>query len=469
MAVSVKSEPLPKSQMGLEISVDAEECQAAWNKAIREISKSITVDGFRKGKVPKQIIESRYAGVLKSTACEKLVETSVEKALKETDFRAIGQVSFSEENAVADMLEIFSPTSELSFKVAIDVWPECTFSSSYEGLEISAEDVPFDETIVTNALEELRKKESFSVISPEGSTADYGNLCVIDMTGYYEKEDGTKGEPLPSLAQGDNIEVSMERGKFFAGFVEGLLGASTGETREVHIEFPAQNPNPQLAGHKAVFDVTINAIKDVVMPDLDDEFAQKVSENDTMEQLRAQIKERLDTESDVARGKNVDKAFEDKLAEIVQVDLPETLLEEQMKKNFANMMAGFSNQGMSSDQIKAMVTKENFELYKERGLDKAVKALKVNFAMTEIAKVFDIKASEEEVQAQIELAKIQAKGEPLDEEAVKDQVESQLERNMVLGKLKETATISYFAPLTEQDTATPAAEQTVEAEVAPVQ
>lgn len=452
MGLSVKTETLPKSQIGLEISVEASDCQAAWNSAIREISKKVTVDGFRKGKVPKKIIETQYNPTLRATACENLIEKSIQKALKEVEVNAIGQAQFTPDSAVEDMLLKFDPHSDFTFKVTVDVWPETKFTESYENLKIEAEEVPFDDSLVDDALEELRKKESFSVLAGEDATAEIGKLCVVDLVGWYENEDGSKGDELPDIADGKSIEVTLEEGKFFPGFVEGLIGAKAGEQRTVNITFPANAPRAELAGRKAIFDVTVSAIKDMMLPEIDDIFVQRVSECLTVEELRNQIKDRLDTESERAQTSNINKAIEDRLAEIVSVELPETLVENQVQKNFANMMAGFQSNGMSREQVKAMVTKENYELYKQRGKSKAEKGLSVSFAVSQIVKEMGLELNPEEIEGQMSLARAEVKGEEIDEAKLKDQIESQLERDLVLAKLKETATITIVPKKEEEET-----------------
>ncbi len=454
MGLSVKKETLPKSQVGLEISVEAEDCQAAWDSAIREISKKVTVDGFRKGKVPKKIIEAQYNPTLRATACENLIEKSIQKALKEADLNAIGQAQFTADSAVEDMLMKFNPKSDFTFKVTVDVWPKTTFKESYDALKVEAEEVPFDDSLIDEAMEELRKKESFSVLAGEDATAELGKLCVIDLVGWYENEDGSKGDELPDIADGNSLEVTLEQGKFFPGFIEGILGAKVGELRTVNIQFPENTPRKELAGRKAIFDVTISGIKDIVLPEIDDIFVQRVSECLTVEELRQQIRERLDTESENAQNANINSAIEDRLAEIVDVELPETLIENQVQKNFANMMAGFQKNGMSSEQVKAMVTKENFELYKQRGKPRAEKSLRVNFAVSQVAKELGLELNPEEVEGQMSLARAEAKGEELDEAVLKDQIEGQLERDLVLKTLKETATITIVPKKEEEEAET---------------
>lgn len=451
MGLSVKSAPLPNSQMSLEISVDKEECTAAWNSVIKELTKRANIQGFRKGNAPKQLIINQYGKEnIKASACEEVIEKSVQKALKDAGIHAIGQAQVDNDGGVDSVISNFDPQSPLTFTVKIDVWPSATFSSPYENLEIEAEEAAFDESLVDKALQELRQREAFSVIAPEGAKAEMGQLLIADLVGYYRNEDGTKGDKLPEIADGNSIEINMTEGKFMAGFVEGLIGIGAGETRDVSVEFPVSNPRKELAGVKAVFSVTVHAIKNMILPELNDEFVKQVSEEKTLEDLRRTIRDRIDTESETAQEKNINTAIDNKLASIVQVDLPETLVENQVKNKFATMLSSFKDKGMSDEQVKSMVTKENYEMYKERAKGNVEKSLRVNFAVSQIAKDQNLAFDEKEVENQMALVRAELKGEEMDEQRVRDQIEAQLERELVLQHIKKSAKVTLVPPKAEE-------------------
>ncbi|CAN8069176.1 unnamed protein product [Agarophyton chilense] len=447
MGLSVKTAPLPKSQVSIEISVDKEECSAAWDSVVKDLSKKSKIQGFRKGTAPKQLVINQYGkDNVKASACEEVIEKSIQKALKDSGIHAIGQAQVDGDGGVASVIADYDPQSPLKFKVKIDVWPEASFISTYENLEIEAEESAFDESLVDKALEDLRQKESFSVLAPEGTNAELGKLLVADLVGYYRNDDGTRGGKLPDIADGNSIEINMTEGKFMAGFVEGLIGAEVGETRDVNVEFPTTNPRPELAGVKAIFSVTIHAVKDVVLPELNDDFARQVSEEKSLEDFRRTIRDRLDTESETAQENNINTAIDNELSELVQVDLPESLVENQVKNKFATMLSSFKDKGMADEQVKAMVTKENYELYKERARGNVEKALRVNFAVSRIAKDQNLVVEKKAVEDQMAFVRAELKGQDMDEDRVRDQVEAQLERELVLKHIRKTAKISLVPP-----------------------
>lgn len=452
MGMSVKSEVLPNSQLGLEISVGKEECSAAWDSIVTELSKKSEMKGFRKGKVPKQVIISRYGrDTILASACEEVLEKSINKAIKDGEISAIGQAQVDSEGGVEELIKQFSPETPLTFKVKIDVWPEAEFISPYENLEVEAEEAVVGEHLVEKALEDLRKKESFSVLSGADEKVSMGKLVIADLTGYYREEDGSRGKKLPEIADGDAVEVEMKEGQYMAGFVEGMVGMATNEVRDVSVEFPQKNPRPELAGLKAIFEVKVNAIKDIVLPELNDDFAQQVSEEKTMDGLKTVIRARLGTEAESAQEKNINKSLDDELSSIVKVDLPATLVENQCKNKFAKMLASFQDKGMSDEQVKAMVTPENFELYKKQAQPNVERTLRINFAVSKIAKDQNIEVNSEEVEDQMTLVRSEMKGQEFDEAQARDQVESELEHDLVLEFLKQSAKVTLVPKKEEEE------------------
>jgi trigger factor len=165
-----------------------------------------------------------------------------------------------------------------------------------------------------------------------------------------------------------------------------------------------------------------------------------------LEELRDSLRSRVGEETENATNSNVNRAIEDALAEITEVTLPETMVEERVKNKFAKMLSDFKEKGMSEDQVKAMVTKENYELYRKRALKNVERSLIVNFAITKIAGELQLTAPEDEVEGQMELIRAELRGEEMDEAKIKDQVIAQLERDMVLAHLKKSASITFTKP-----------------------
>lgn len=448
--LSVSTSPLPNSRLGLEITAGPEECSAAWTSVLTELSKRCKIDGFRKGKAPQALVINQYGkSTIAASACEEVIEKSIQKALDKEGVSAIGQAVLDDACKIDDVIAAYAPEKSITFKVMVDVWPVAELTGDYTGLNVTADRAPFDESVVVETLEGLQRKEAFTVLSPEGTKAEIGKVCIANMVGFYRKEDGKRGEALPDIASGDMIEIKMQIGQYMPGFVEGIVGMECGDMRAVNVEFPVQSSRPELAGQKAVFDVTLHAVKDEVLPDLDDDFAKNMTESPTLEALKDTIRERMSVESANKTKANVDRALEDALVAITKVELPETMVENRIKDKFANFLSDMKSNGMTDTQVKALVTKENYDLYKERARANVERALTANFAIQAIAekeKVANgISVSNQEVDDQLLLIRGELKNDQEysdNEESYRDKVRAQLEKDAVLAFLKESATVT---------------------------
>jgi len=245
-----------------------------------------------------------------------------------------------------------------------------------------------------------------------------GAVVIVDLVGFKKKDDGSKGEKLPDLAIGENVEVVMEKGKFFNGFVESIEGLEAGDEAAVPVTFPSNHKVNELRGVEAIFDVTIKGLKDMVFPALDDEFAAKTGAAQTLADLKVKIRDSIAQESAVSTSNNINKALEEAIVKLVDVEIPETRIDEQTKTKFANMMSDFKAKGMDDAQVKQMITKDNFEKYKKTSYDNTVRSLRISFVIGEIAKKEAIKVDPSELEAEMANVRQQYKGEEIDEEQV---------------------------------------------------
>lgn len=469
MKVTIEEAPLPNSMRGVTIHVSADEVALCYNKVVKDLQKRATIPGFRAGKVPRKVVLNHFGkATVTASAVEEVIQHTVQQALSSLSVSAIGQAQLAED--VQDIVAKFDPESELSFGIKVDVWPEATLTADYKGLTVSAQETAFDESIVDDALEQARRREAFTVLSPADAVAEIGRVAVGSLVGFYRNEDGSRGEALPDIASGESVEIKLRTGQYMAGFVEGILGMKAGDVRDVAVEFPAESARPELRGVKAIFEVTVSALKDEVLPELNDDFARSATEHDTLEALRADIRQRLGEETDGANDAAVSKALEAALAEITDVELPETLIDEQAKTKFATMMSDFKSKGnMSDEQIKSMITQESYQAYRKSALKNIVKSLTANLAITKIAQLEGIEAEPAEVEEQMALIKAEMKGKPLDDEAsVRDKVVGQVLRQKVLAFLKETAVVTMTTKATDAEAAAAAAAAEADAAKEPV-
>mmetsp|Transcript_22006 Transcript_22006/g.65159 ORF Transcript_22006/g.65159 Transcript_22006/m.65159 type:complete len:685 (-) Transcript_22006:492-2546(-) len=450
-------ERLPESAVQIIIPVPGSATKAAYDRACTEMSKSVSIPGFRKGaKIPPAVIESTLAqrgagkNALREQAVQSLVSQLVEPALKdEHDLDPIGTPVLNP--GAAELAESFVPGEDLELKVRCDVWPEIVWGAppagaekSYHGLTGTYKRKPFDEERFQKALTDLRDR--YATLSPaeEGTALGMGDACVIDMVGYMANDDGTKGEPLPDAASGDDVEVVLGDGRYMEGLVEGLLGAKVGDDVVVSVSFPEGLRDKTLAGKKAVFDVTVKEASHRHIPEVTDEFAEKVRKGLTADALKEELRKAVDQEDAKEFVNERNDALGKALAEVVDVDVPDTLVTNQAREKFAMMMTDFRDQGMDDNDIKLQITPENFLKYKNISKDGIVRDFKISMAVDEVARMEGIDVPADQVDEQIgalrkEMAEAGQSDEDMDENSLRAKVESTLQRRLVFDYLSEYA------------------------------
>lgn len=240
-------EKLPESAVQITLDIPGEATKAAYDKAVNDLSKQISIPGFRKGsKIPAAVLEQNMAAkggrnALRVEAINSLLTKLIETAIKdEHGLEPIGQPSLVV--PVEELASTFQPGEELELKVKCDVWPDIEWEGGddakpYIGLKAKYQRQPFDQEKMDKALTDLR--ERYAVLQPADSSIKLGDgdACQVNMVGYMANDDGTKGEPLPNAASGDNVEIVIGQGRYMEGLVEGIVGASVGETRTVSVIF----------------------------------------------------------------------------------------------------------------------------------------------------------------------------------------------------------------------------------------
>lgn len=383
-------------------------------------------------------------------AINELVGELIETALKEEhELEPIGQPSLV--TSAEQLADTFTPGEELDLTVKCDVWPEIQFKQvegqdkPYSGLKGSYKRKPFNQerfdAAMRDLLERYVKLEQYDDASHALTT---GDACKVNMAGYMATADGEKGEPLPNAASGDDVEVVLGEGRYMEGLVEGLEGGKVGETVTVKVRFPDALKNKDLAGKDAIFDVEILSASRRTLPEVTDEFANEVREGLTAESLKDELRKAVDSQ-DAQEYMGVRNAALGKaLSDIIDVDVPDTLVTNQAREKYALMMTDMRDSGMADEDIKQLINPENFIKYKDIQKDDIVRDFKISMAVDEIARLENIQVPAYQVEEQIQSLKDQAakegqSTEGLDDEQMRRKVESTLERRMVYDLLAEVA------------------------------
>ncbi|MEM8501615.1 MAG: trigger factor, partial [Cyanobacteria bacterium P01_D01_bin.1] len=270
--MKVTQENLPDSQVGLEIEVPAELSKQGYEKVLRDYMKSANIPGFRKGKVPRQILIQRIGALqLKAAALEDMLQTVIESAIKQEDVEALG--NYQLQSDFESLVGSYKPGEPFIIKASVDVPPRVTLSK-YKGLSVQAEEIKPDENKVDETIEGYRENMA-TLVPVEDRVAKEGDVTVVDFVGKAENESGELEEFEGGSAQ--DFQVEIKEGRFIPGFVEGIVGMKLEDSKAVEVTFPEDYPQAELAGKPATFEITLKELKEKELPELDDDFAEEVS------------------------------------------------------------------------------------------------------------------------------------------------------------------------------------------------
>jgi len=292
--MKVTQEKLPASQIGLEIEITPEMSKKAYEQVIQKFTRSANIPGFRKGKVPRQVLIQRFGSVqLKATALEELIDETLKQAIEQEKIEALG--NFQLQSSFEDLVSQFVPGSALTFSASIDVQPEVTLNQ-YIDFQLQAEEIKPDAEQVDKVLQQYREQTA-TLIPVEGRAAQLGDTTIVDYKGVLLNDDpDVEPEPFPG-GEAEDFQVELTEGKFIEGFIDGIVGMNPGETKDVAIPFPEDYGQESLAGRNARFTITLKEIKEKELPALDDDFAQEVSEFETLDALRSSLETRYTEEA----------------------------------------------------------------------------------------------------------------------------------------------------------------------------
>jgi trigger factor len=421
-----------------------------YEQVIKNFTNTVNIPGFRKGKVPRQILLQRFGiARIKAAALEELIQDSIEQALKQEEIEFLGQPQLS--SSFEELIQNYEPGQPLTFSAAVDVQPEIHLGQ-YTELQIVAEEVKYDPQQVETALENERQKMA-TLIPVEGRPAQLGDNAVVDFAGVLvkgEDEDETAPpKPVPG-GEATDFQIELQEDKFIPGFVSGIVGMNPGETKEIKAKFPDPYVNEELAGKETVFTVTLKELKEKELPELNDEFAQDVSDYDTIAELRSSLDERFRKEAEEKTATNKQQALLSSLKQQLEVDLPETMIQREVDAMLTQTAMRLSQQGLD---IRKLFTQDIIPQLRERSRDEAIDHLKRSLALQEVIKRESITVSPEDIEAKIKQIKQEYSDQELDEEKLQSAVENELLTEKTLNWLLEHSTVELVpeGTLSEKD------------------
>ena len=381
--------------MELVIPISPEEMREAEDRAFRRLAKHAKLPGFRPGKVPRKVFEQAYGSAsITSEAMEDVVPTVYAKAVREHDLDPVDRPKME--------LLPEGDGQPARIKALVEVRPQIDLKE-YKGLKVAREPVTVTDEDVDRALKALARERSTLV--PAEREARIGDVATLDYEG---KVDGVAFEG--GTAKGQQTELSEER--FIPGFVAGIAGMKPGETKDVEATFPADYQQTDLAGKTAVFTITLHELKELELPALDDDLAKAVSQSQTLDELKADIRERLKAAAEARVRRQMGNQIVDGLVAAYEFPLPEVMVERELESMVSEGTGMASRMGMSFDDYLKAVDKTEEGLRGEFRPE-AEKRVKGTLLLEAIAKAENITATPADIQSELH-ALARQYGQPVD-------------------------------------------------------
>jgi trigger factor len=360
----------------LKIVLPKEEVNKELDAGFQKIKKDANIKGFRRGKVPRHILEKTYGQQVKAEVAEKLVQATYFDAIEKEKLDVVAHPEIK--------APVFEDDGSFSYEAEVDTRPQFELNE-YKGLEIEKQEISVTDEEIDSEVERLRK-EIAPLRNIEDRAAQVSDIAIVDFDGFHD------GEQMKEV-HGENVNVDIGTGHHGQEFENGLVGMKKGEESSVEVNFTADSPNPILAGKKIEFKINVKDIKERVLPDLDDEFAKDVgAEFDTLAALRDNVREKILAEKEQARsGGLLDKIMQ-KLVEANEFEVPARLVQYEINEYIKQTEETLKRGGLTLES--AGVNRAEAE---ERYRDTAVKRVRGDFILKKIAEMEDIKVLDEDM------------------------------------------------------------------------
>lgn len=412
----------------LTFEIDVDTINKGIDEAFVETRKKITVPGFRKGRVPRQIFNQMYGEEsLYQDALNKVLPDAYNEAVKETNIQPVDQPKID--------IKSMEKGQPWVLTAEVDVMPEVKLGE-YKGMEVPAQDTTVTDADVDNALETKRQQQAELVLK-EDKPAEKGDTVVIDYKGSVDGEEFDGGSA-------ENYSLELGSGSFIPGFEDQLIGHNADEDVDVNVTFPEDYHAKNLAGKDALFKVKIHEIKEKQLPELDDDFAKDVDEDvDTLAELKEKTKKQLQEEKDnQAKAAIEDAAINKAVANAEIQDIPQAMLDDDTNRQMQQYLAGMQQQGISP-QMYFQITGTKEEDLKKQFANDAAQRVKTNLVLEAIVDDANLDATDEEIAKEIsDLAKQYG----MEEDAVK----KALSKDMLMHDIKIRKAVDLVADSAKQ-------------------
>ncbi len=429
--LKVITETLPSSRIAAKIEVPAKRCKASYEEALSRLSRSVKLPGFRKGKVPKAVLMQQIGvAQIKATALESLVKNVWQEAIKQESIEPLCEPVVS--GGFESLFESFEPDQNLLITLETDVIPEPKLKK-VKGLQAEAEVIAFDPLKVDELIEESRKQLA-TLVPVEKRAAKVGDVAVLSFQGTYI-DDGSEIEG----GNAESMDIDLEKGRMIPGFVEGIIGMNLNDEKTIECQFPDDYSQEDARGRKASFLVKLKDLKVRELPELNDSFAQQASDKETIAELKQDLEKRLKDDAQRRHENTRQEALLKALVEQLEVELPQTLIDQEVRKLVEQTASRFAQQGMD---VKSMFTAELVKSLMESSQEEAKENLKQSLALNALAKAENIEVDDEEFAKKLKEVKKQIGNEKnIDSNKLQQAVEEDLLKEKIFKWLEENNTV----------------------------
>mgnify|MGYP003291248457 CR=1 FL=1 len=379
--MNAKIEKLDNNEVKLEITIGADKFEEGLQKAYFKNAKHFSVPGFRKGKAPRNIVEKHYGeSVLYEDAFNAIVPDIYEEIIKENNLEVVSHPNI-------DITQI-GKGQDLIFTATVTVKPEVKLGK-YKGVKVEKKEYKVSKEDIENKIKEMAEKNARVISGDENSVLEKGDTAVIDFEGFVDEVafEGGKGENYP-LELGSN--------SFIPGFEDQLIGFKMGEETDVNVTFPENYFSAELAGKPAVFKVKVNDIKKKELPEINDEFAKDVSEFDTLKELEADVKSKLEEENAKKAKYEMEEEAIKAIVDATTIDIPEVMIHNEIHEYIHEMESRLAYQGLGLEQYLQMMG-QSIEDLEEDYKEKATSNIKTKLTLEAIFKAENIEVTEEDI------------------------------------------------------------------------
>ena len=383
--MSLQVEVLEKNMAKLTIEVSAEEFEKAIEKAYQKNKGKMSVPGFRKGKVPRKMIEKMYGtGVFYEDAANAIIPEAYTKEIENCDLDIVSQPAIDVVQIESGKPFIF--TAEVATKPEVEL-------GEYKGIEVEKKVAEVTDEDVNEAVEAEREKQS-RMVPVEGRAVENGDMVTIDFEGFVDGVafEGGKGTDYP---------LTIGSHSFIDTFEDQLVGKNIGDEVEVNVTFPEKYQAEELQGKPAVFKVAIKEIKAKELPEVDDDFAQDISDFDTLAEYKEDLKKKLLEKKEEEIKEQTEEAIVEKVVANAKMEIPEPMIDLQIRTMADNFARRMSSQGLSMEQY-MQFTGLTEEKLVEQMRPQAIKTIESRLVLEAIVKAENIVASDDELKAELE-------------------------------------------------------------------